>query len=164
MREWRDGVFVQRRSGSGRELCWFPDPVGGLDCYRAAVADALLLHAAFPAAARVTARVAATRRDRITSRLPMLRPPHAEGQLGAIRVEVRGWRGGVSDTRVLGAIDRPAFAAGTVAAVSARWIVDGRFRRTGAAGLADLVPDPVPFLSELSDLGVRAAVFEGSSA
>jgi hypothetical protein len=164
MREWRDGAFAQRRSGSGRELCWFPEPIGGLDCYRAAVADATLLHAAFPSAARVTARVAATRRDRVTSRLPMLRPPHAEGELGAVRVEVRGWRGAVTDTRVLGAIDRPAFAAGTVAAVAARWTVAGRFRRAGAGGLADLVAEPVQFLTELSDLGVRAAVFEGSLA
>ena len=26
--------------GTGRELCWFPDPIGGRDCYRAALADA----------------------------------------------------------------------------------------------------------------------------
>ena len=34
--------------GSGRELCWFPEPVGAKDCYRADIADPLLLHAAFP--------------------------------------------------------------------------------------------------------------------
>ena len=164
MREWRDGRWVSRRSGSGRELAWFPDPVGGLDCYRAALADPVLLHAAFPSAGRVTARVAATRRDRVTSRLPMLRPPHAEGQLGAVRVEVRGWRGAVSDTRVLGALDRPAVAAACVAAVSAVWAAGGRFRRAGAGGLADLVADPVPFLAELAERGVRAAVFEGATA
>ncbi|MDQ3106523.1 MAG: Gfo/Idh/MocA family oxidoreductase, partial [Actinomycetota bacterium] len=41
--DWRDGAWVRRAGGSGRELCWFPDPVGGLDCYRAALPDALLL-------------------------------------------------------------------------------------------------------------------------
>ena len=164
MREWRDGTWVDRNSGSGRELCFFPDPVGGLDCYRAALADPGLLHAAFPSAMRVTARVAATRRDRITAHLPMLRRPHAEGKLGAIRVEVRGWRGAVSDTRVLGAIDRPAVAAGCVAAVTALWIAEGRLSRPGSSGLADLITDPVPFLAELGVRGVRAAVFEGAHA
>ena len=164
MREWRDGAMVARRSGSGRELCWFPDPVGGLDCYRAALADPVLLHAAFPTVSRVTARLAASRRDRVTSRLPMLRRPHAEGQLGAVRVEVRGWRDAVSDTRVLGAIDRPGVAAAGVAVVSALWALDGRFRRFGAGGLADLVSEPVPFLADLAERGVRAAVFEGEAA
>ena len=164
MREFRDGRWIERGSGSGRELCWFPDPIGGLDCYRAALPDAALLHAAFPTAVRVTARVAATRRDRVTAHLPMLRRPHAEGRIGAIRVEVRGWRGAVADTRVLGALDRPAVAAGCVAAISALWIVEGRFRRHGAGGLGEMVPDPVPFLSELGSRGVRAAVFEGAHA
>ncbi|HEX4979837.1 MAG TPA: Gfo/Idh/MocA family oxidoreductase [Acidimicrobiales bacterium] len=162
MREWRDGAWVERNSGSGRELCWFPDPVGGLDCYRAALPDPVLLHGAFPTAVRVTARVAATRRDRITAHLPMLRRPHAEGRIGAVRVEVRGWRAAVSDTRVLGAIDRPAVAAGCVAAVTALWLVQGRLGQAGACGLAGLVTDPVPFLHELSVRGVRAAVFEGA--
>lgn len=164
MREWRDGAWVERSSGSGRELCWFPDPVGGLDCYRAALADPSLLHNAFPGALRVTARVAATRRDRITAHLPMLRRPHAEGKLGAVRVEVRGWRGAVSDTRVLGVIDRPAVAAGCVAAVTSLWIAEGRLNRPGAMGLGGLVTDPVPFLAELRGRGVRAAVFEGADA
>jgi hypothetical protein len=33
--------------------------------------------------------------------------------------------------------------------------------RAGAAGLAELVDDAVPFLHDLSHRGVRAAVFEG---
>ena len=27
--DWRDGSWVSRTGGSGRELCWFPEPVGG---------------------------------------------------------------------------------------------------------------------------------------
>jgi saccharopine dehydrogenase-like NADP-dependent oxidoreductase len=84
--DWRDGQWVNRRAGSGRELCWFPDPIGGEDCYRAALSDALLLAPAFPDAERITARLAANRRDRVTARFPMLRPPHPEGGLGAVRV------------------------------------------------------------------------------
>jgi saccharopine dehydrogenase-like NADP-dependent oxidoreductase len=159
--DWRDGEWSRRPAGSGRELCWFPDPVGGLDCYRAALPEALLLQPAFPGVARVTARVSASRRDRVTARLPMLRRPHAEGAIGAVRVEVRGRRGVATDARVLGAIDRPGVAAGAVAAVATAWAVGGRLARPGAAGLAELVPEPVGFLHDLAGRGVRAAVFAG---
>ena len=161
--DWRDGTWVRRPGGSGRELAWFPDPVGGRDCYRAALPDALVLVGAFPGVRRATARVAATRRDRLTAWLPMLRPPHPEGVIGAVRVEVRGRRGSGRDVRVLGAIDRPAIAAGAVVAVGALWITGGRLARAGAAGLGELVEDPVPFLQELARRGVKAAVFEGVS-
>lgn len=158
--DWRDHSWRRRPPGSGRELCFFPDPIGGSDCYRAALPDALLLVPAFPGVSRVTARLAATRRDRFTAGLPMLRPPHAEGRIGGLRVEVRGRRGQARDTIVLGAVDRPAVAAGTVAAVTTRWVAAGRTLTTGAAGLAALV-EPLPFLHELARAGVRAAVFEG---
>jgi len=159
--DWRDGAWARRAGGSGRELCWFPDPIGGRDCYRAGLADALLLVPAFADVRRVTARVAATRRDRLTAALPMLRPPHPEGDVGAVRVEVRGRRAGSREVTVLGAIDRPGVAAGAVLAVSALWAVAGGFRRTGAAGLAELLAEPGAFLAELARRGVKAAVFEG---
>ncbi|HEX3542316.1 MAG TPA: saccharopine dehydrogenase NADP-binding domain-containing protein [Acidimicrobiales bacterium] len=162
--DWRDGAWRRRRGGSGRELCWFPDPVGGADCYRAARPDALLLVPAFPGVKRVTARMAATRRDRLTAWMPMLRPPHPEGMLGAVRVEIRGLRGAGHDAEVYGALDRPALAAGTVASVAATWAADGRLSRPGAGGLAELIEEPVPFLQELARRGVRAAVFEGSDS
>jgi saccharopine dehydrogenase-like NADP-dependent oxidoreductase len=160
--DWRDGGWLQRQGGSGRELCWFPDPVGAADCYRAALPDALLLVQAFPGVERITARLAATRRDRLTARLPMLRKPHPEGAVGAVRVEVRGRRGRRRETRILGAMDRPAVAAGAVAAVVAVAAARGELATTGAAGLAQLV-EPVGFLSELARRGVKAAVFEGAN-
>jgi len=161
--DWRGGAWQRRRAGSGRELCWFPDPVGGHDCYRAALPDAQLLVGAFPHAERITARMGATRRDRLTTGLPMLRKPHPEGTIGAVRVELRGRRGGARDVAVLGAMDRPGVAAGCVAAVAALWAGDGRVLRSGAAGLAEMVA-PVPFLAELARRGVRAAVFDGVPA
>ena len=161
--DWRDGAWLRRRAGSGRELCWFPDPVGPEDCYRAAVPDALLLVPVFPGVQRVTARMGANRRDRLTARLPMLRPPHAEGGIGAVRVEVRGRRGTVRDVAVLGAMDRPAVAAGTVAAVAAAWVGEGRIRGPGALGLAALA-EPGQFLAELARRGVKAAAFEGTTS
>ncbi|MCU1460204.1 MAG: hypothetical protein JWO37_279 [Acidimicrobiales bacterium] len=160
--DWRDGGWLERPGGSGRELCWFPDPVRALDCYRAAMPEAMLLVEAFPGVRRVTARVSATRRDRVTAHLPMLRPPHPEGQLGAVRVEVRGRRGVARAERVLGAVDRPAVAAGAVAALAARWAAEGRLARPGAAGLGVLA-EPTGFLAGLAERGVKAAVFEGAT-
>jgi len=161
--DWRDGGWVERAGGSGRELCWFPDPIGAQDCYRAALPDALLLVPAFPGVDRVTARVQATRRDRLTGRLPMLWPTHPEGGPGGVRVEVRGRQGIRRDVVVLGAMDRPALGAGAVAALTARLAATGDLVRAGAAGLAELV-DPASFLAELRRRGIRTAVFEGASA
>ena len=141
--DWRDGEWQRRSAGSGRELCWFPDPVGGRDCYRAALPDPLLLVGVFPGVDRVTARLAATRRDRLTSRLPMLRPPHADGGPGAVRVEVRGEQaGGGTATIVYGAMEVPSMATAAVAAVAAEVLASGQARRSGAAGLGELL-DPL---------------------
>ena len=159
--DWRDGGWQRRPAGSGRELCWFPDPIGGEDCYRAELPDAMLLVPAFSGVSRVTARLAATRRDRITAHLPMLRKPHPEGLVGAMRVEVRGHRDGVQHTVVLGALDRPAVASGAVAALAVRWALQGRLA-PGAAGLATL-EHPVDFLTELAAVGVKAATFAGTA-
>jgi hypothetical protein len=157
------GTWQRRRGQSGRSLVFFPDPVCGVDCYRAALPEPLLLAPAFPNAERISARVGATRRDRLTAHLPMLRRPHPEGSLGGVRVEVRGRQGQTTGDRVLGAVDRPAVAAGAVLALAARWAVDGRLIRTGAGGLASLA-DPGPFLAALAERGVKAAIFEGAGA
>jgi saccharopine dehydrogenase-like NADP-dependent oxidoreductase len=139
--DWRNGAWQTRRAGSGRELCWFPDPVGGQDCYRAGLPDARLLLGAFPDAERITARMGATRRDRLTSGLPMLRKPHPEGTIGAVRVELRGRRGQALEVSVLGAMDRPGVAAGCVAAVAALRVGEGDVERRGVrAATFDGVP------------------------
>jgi hypothetical protein len=119
-RSWYEGDWQDRPGGTGRELCWFPDPVGAHDCYRAALPDPLLLHRVFPTASRITARLTATRRDRLTARLPMLRPPHPEAREGAVRVEVRGVDStGPRETVVLAAAEPLAVLAGAVAATMA---------------------------------------------
>ncbi|MBX3314610.1 MAG: hypothetical protein KF906_09850 [Actinobacteria bacterium] len=156
--DWRDGGWQHRPAGSGRELMWFPDPIGAADCYRAELPDALLLVPAFRGVGRVTARLAATRRDRLTSRLPMLRRPHPEAGLGAVRVEVQGRDADGIRVEILGAMDRPGVAGGAVAALAAVELGSGRGGRLGAAGLAELV-EPKPFLAELARRGVKAARF-----
>ena len=162
--EWDRGAggWARPPVASGRELCWFPDPAGAQDCYRAELAEPVLLRAAFPDADRISARRAASRRDRLTARLPMLRPPHQEGLIGAVRVEVTGRRGAAVESHVLGAIDRPAVAAGAVAALAAHWAVEGRLARPGAAGVAVMVGETTPFLRRLAERGVKAAAPAGA--
>jgi saccharopine dehydrogenase-like NADP-dependent oxidoreductase len=159
--DWRDGAWRSRRGRTGRELVWFPEPIGGQDCYRAALPGARLLAPYFDGVQRVTARVSATRRDRLTALLPMLRRPHHDGGPGAVHVEVRGRKGRGTGVAVLGAMDHPAVAAATVAATAVRWIGDGALP-VGAHGLA-VMTDSDAFLGELARRGVKPAVFEGSA-
>ena len=157
--DWRDGRWTRRPGGSGRELCWFPDPVAGRDCYRGALPDALLLVPAFPGVERVTARMAATRRDRLTAPLPMMRRPHPEGGVGAVRVELRGWRGGERRVVVLGSQARPAEGAAVVAASTALHLIDND-AEPGAKGLA-LIANPRGLLRTVTAMGLRSSRFEG---
>lgn len=166
--DWRNCAWSRHPGGTGRELCWFPEPVGGRDCFRGGLADALLLTPAFPSASRVTTRTASSRWERMSARAGIALPVRSAsgqrrarvGSLGAVRVEVRGRRGQGRDGVVLGAIDRPEVAAGTVAAIAAIWAFHGRLSRTGVAGLAELVDEPASFLRELAERGVRAAAFD----
>ncbi len=160
--ERRRGAWTRRPPGSGRELVWFPADVGGADCYRVSRPDPLLLGRAFPGLQTVTTRAAASRRDRMTSWLPMLRRPHPEGALGAVRLEARGESGGLAEALILGAAGRPAVLAGTVAATTAAWAAQGRLEPT-AGGLAELVGDPAGFLAELIGRGVVLQEFEGTT-
>lgn len=159
--EWMDGAWTLRRGGSGRDLVWFPPPIGARDCYKAGLPSPLLLQRRFPDAERIAARVSATRRDRLTERLPMLRPPHADGGPGGVRVEVRGRRQGAFESIIYAVMGHPSTVAGTVAAVSANAVLDGAFG-SGAFGLAE-VAEPLDLLLALDDRGVRALTFEGSA-
>ncbi|WP_420639423.1 NAD(P)-binding domain-containing protein [Candidatus Poriferisocius sp.] len=158
--EWRRG-WRSRPGGTGRELCWFPDPVDGADCYRAALPDPLLLVRRFGGAERITARMAATRRDRFSSWLPMLRPPHPEGKVGAVRVEVRGRRGPRWSGRIMGASAPPGEATAAVLLSVITLIERGRVDQRGAMGLAEVV-EATEFLDVLADNGVTPQVFSGS--
>jgi hypothetical protein len=137
---WHEGEWLQRPAGSGRELCWFPDPVGARDCYRFASPEPVLLQRIAPTLQRITARVSATRRDRLTARLPMLSPPHAEGTLGGLRVEVRGVRAGTRHVEIVGIAERVATITGSVAAQAARALSKGLVE----PGVHNLGQDAVP--------------------
>jgi hypothetical protein len=161
-RDWRDGQWISKPGGSGRELCWFPSPVGGLDCYRGALSDPMLLHPAFSSAERITSRISATRRDRLTSRLPMLRKPHAEAGEGAVRVEVRGIRQGIADSVILGIMNQPSVGCAAVLAEVTGIVLSGETLRTGAGSMAEMIAAS-PTLAKLAAKGIRCSRFEGAS-
>lgn len=159
---WHDGGWLRRPSGSGRELCWFPEPVGAYDCYRAEVPDPLLLHRALPQLQRISARISATRRDRLTARLPMLAPPNAEGGMGAVRIEVRGIRGISRAMEIVGVSERLAHIAAIVAAITTHAVVHNNISAVGAHVLgADELPN-AQLLRGVADAGLHIQQFVGA--
>ncbi|WP_420434261.1 NAD(P)-binding domain-containing protein [Candidatus Poriferisocius sp.] len=158
--EWRSG-WKQRPGGSGRELCWFPSPVDASDCYRAALPDPMLLARKFNGANRITARMAATRRDRFSSWLPMLRPPHPEGKLGAVRVEIRGQKGQKWTGRILGASAPPGNVTAAVLVSAIELFAAEKLRQIGAMGLAEVV-DAAEFLDALEGQKIVCEEFSGA--
>lgn len=152
---------IQAPAGSGRELCYFPEPVGAYDCYRGELPDPVLLAASFPEAIRISARVSANRRDRFTAWLPMLTPPHREGGVGAVRVEVRGVDadGGrvtiIAGVAELVATSTAATAIAFTSAVLSGALPDG-ITLAGDPGL-----DTIGLLSMIERAGVRLQAFTG---
>lgn len=158
---WRDGAWVDHVGGSGRELCWFPEPVGAKDAYRARIASPLLLHRAFPAVERISVRRSARRRDRFTAWLPMLRPPHPEGGVGALRVEVRGSdAAGARLCLVAGVAELVGTAAAATAAAFVTGIVDGALP-SGRVVTGDASLPTLELLRRVESFGVRLQEFTG---
>jgi hypothetical protein len=158
---WHDGEWIEPVGGSGRDLVWFPEPIESNDCYRAALGDPLLLHRSFPQVQRISARVSATRRDRLTARLPMLTPPHASGDLGAVRVEARGaGADGERLTAIAGASAPTAELAAAVCAAAVEAVLAGRVL-PGAHSTSDPSVDPMGLLQRATTLGVKVQEFTG---
>ena len=158
---WHDGGWIERPGGSGRELDWFPEPIGARDCYRGALPDPFLLHRIFPAASRISARVSGTRRDRLTARLPMLTPPHAAGDIGAVRVEVRGAAAdGARVTVIAGASGPTGDLAAAVTTACVEACVTGGIE-PGLHLVGEMALDPQLLLRRVVALGVRLQEFTG---
>ncbi|MEM1335303.1 MAG: hypothetical protein AAGG08_17785, partial [Actinomycetota bacterium] len=156
-----DGEEVAHRAGTGRDLIWFPEPVGAYDCYRAEVPAPIVLHRAFPTASRITARMSANRRDRFTSRLPMLSPPHREGGVGAVRVEVSGVdHDGGRHTTIAGIAELVGTAAAAASGAFANAALEDRLR-PGVIVPGDDGVDNVALLRDVERLGVRLQSFTG---
>jgi hypothetical protein len=158
--DWVGRRWELRAGGSGRDLAWFPEPIGARDCYRGALPSPILLHRRYPEAKRLSARMSATRRDRLTSRLPMLRKPHHDGGPGAVRAEVRGWRDGAAETIVYAVTAFPSEAAAAVATVTALRAVRNE-APPGAGGLSEW-SSAGTLLSDVRRLGIPISAFTGS--
>jgi hypothetical protein len=156
-----DGDEVVVRAGSGRELCWFPEPVGAYDCYRAELPAPLVLQRSLPHARRITARISANRRDRLTSRLPMLTPPHSEGGVGAIRVEVRGSAADGARVTLIAGIAELVGTATAATAVSLVEQIAVSALPSGVVAPGDPSVDIVACLKSITRLGVRLQEFTG---
>ncbi|MEY4129679.1 MAG: hypothetical protein RIS81_1428 [Actinomycetota bacterium] len=147
---WHDGEWLRRPAGSG---------VGAYDCYRGELPDPLLIKRAFSELVRVTARVSATRRDRVFARLPMLIPPRAEGGMGGLRVEVRGTKNGERVVDVVGVAERVGQVAGVVSGCVARSISVGEISQPGAFVLGESSLPNEALLSRVMASGVQAHSF-----
>jgi len=156
VRTWHDGTWREDHP-HGDSLVWFPEPIGARDCRTVTSATALLVDA-FPGVGRIGVQLGEPpKRARFRRRFG------DDGEWGAARVEVWGRRDGSYDCTVYGVVERTAVAAGAVLAVVAAQLAGAlhpRLDRPGVHGLGTLV-DPVPFLAELAQRGVRAAAFEG---
>ena len=156
VRAWRDGGWREERS-RGDALVFFPEPIGGRDC-RVVTGATTLLVDAFPNVSRLSVQLGEPpRRTRFRRRFG------DEGEWGAARIEVWGQRDGSHGCVAYGVVDRTAVAAGAVlAVVTARLAgtLGPVVKQPGVQGLGVLL-EAVPFLAELAQRGVRAAVFEG---
>jgi hypothetical protein len=156
VRTWHDGTWREDHP-HGDSLVWFPEPIGARDCRTVTGGTALLVDA-FPDVARIGVQLGEPpKRTRLRRRFG------DEGEWGAARVEVWGRRDGSFDCTVYGVVERTAVAAGAVLAVVAARLagaLEPKLEQPGVHGLGALV-DPVSFLAELAQRGVRAAAFEG---
>jgi hypothetical protein len=154
--EWHDRQWREDQP-SGEELVWFPEPIGARDCCAVATGVRTLVHA-FPDVPSVSFALGEPpKRSFVRRRFG------DDGEWGATRVEVWGRADNAHDCVVYGVVERTAVAAGTVLAVVAARLAGAlgeRVTNPGVHGLGELI-DPVPFLAELAQRGVRAAVFEG---
>ncbi len=91
----------------------------------------------------------------------MLRPPHAEGGVGALRVEVRGAdASGARETLVVGIAELVGTAAAAVAAAFAEACLDGQLPH-GVVRAADEALDTQDLLRRIEANGVRIQAFTG---
>lgn len=158
---YRDGQWIDFVGGSGRELCWFPEPIGAKDCYRARISSPYVLQRAFGDVSRISARRSARRRDRLTAWLPMLRPPHPEGGVGGLRVEVRGAdEHGARVVAIAGIAELVGTAAAATAAAFVTGIIDG-WLHEGIVVAGDAELPTVDLLARVESAGVRLQEFTG---
>jgi hypothetical protein len=92
----------------------------------------------------------------------MMSPPHAEGGLGGLRVEVRGSRDGQRVTEVAGIAERTAIVAGSVAASVADQLSTRDTSAVGVITLGDGRLDDVALVTAVIERGIRVFEYVGA--
>ena len=106
-------------------------------------------------------RRSARRRDRFTAWLPMLSPPHHEGGVGALRVEVRGSdAAGARQCLIAGVAELVGTAAAATIAAFVRALDDGDLP-SGLVLAGDAALPTVRLLHDVERFGVRLQEFTG---
>lgn len=181
---YRDGELVAVQAGTGRERTRFPAPVGEVDVYHLGHPEPVTLPRSFRGVRRVTLKGGLTegflvslakmlsqfrmtdtptKRHRIAALIKPLLP--TLGKIGkpvnpcsAIRVEVRGIRGGQPARVVYSAADHMNNLTGLPLAIGAVMIGRGDITARGVVAPEDCVPTEV-FLRELVRRNIT--VYEG---
>lgn len=184
---YADGAWRNIRAGSGRELVWFPSPVGGVDVVSCGHPEPLTLPRNIDGLTAVTVKGSigiALLQDllRVASRLGLSRSgiERLGGVSGidswlpgvglisggprwaGLRVEVRGMRNGARETVVLGAIDAMQNLAGASLAATALMVGSGEIAKKGVLA-PEAVLDPRAFFGHLARWGIKIARLEPAS-
>ncbi len=159
---WRGASWHTRRAGTGRALCWFPDPVGGRDAVFADTAEPLLAVTRWGDLQRCSARTVLSVRDRLTRWLPTQTGRVPTDSPGAVRVELRGVVDTQRCTLVLGAFDRPGVVCGVVISEVVGSILGGEGPR-GSLGVGS-VADATSMLRRLRARGIRVGQLDEPDA
>jgi hypothetical protein len=94
----------------------------------------------------------------------MMSPPHAEGGVGGVRVEIRGSLNGERCTEVAGVAERTGIIAGAVAASVAMKILEGTDSISGVVTLGDGRLNDRALLDDVIRRGITVFEYIGSGA
>tara|TARA_Y100000741_G_scaffold166003_1_gene125555 strand:+ start:178 stop:465 length:288 start_codon:yes stop_codon:yes gene_type:complete len=89
----------------------------------------------------------------------MLTPPHRDGGVGAVRIEIRGRLENHSVTKVIGAVSSPSTATAIVTQVLCEMFVK-KETDIQIGGVAS-VCDSTVFLQNIKKKGIRVVEFDG---
>ena len=94
----------------------------------------------------------------------MMSPPHAEGGVGGVRVEIRGSLNGERRTEVAGVAERTGIIAGAVAASSAAALLNKTGAVSGVVTLGDGRLNDRALLDDVIRRGITVFEYIGSGA
>jgi hypothetical protein len=162
----RAGEEIRYPKGSGREVLFFPDPLGGLECERDDFLDAVEIFGALTRRENATSKGTPENMVDVSVRVvttPVVRGHgHGRGvpaESGGLRVEVSGRTARTLSSVVYGLVGDPVDLSAIVSAVAARRLVRGH-GPTGVIGVHEL-GSPKELLADFIEAGIAPMVYEG---